>query len=433
MLAKWWWRFHNEGNALWCKLIRSIHGQSGDSNTTLPLKSKSWTWYHIVSIKNDLLNLGIDMSLIFKKKIGNRTDTRAPTFHQHHARTSDRTATVTPAIDSQIGPSASQVGLVYNWSWLRLIRAGSNLTELEDLYSLVAHLRLFLNQDIWECTIDNSILPSKVNILTWRIVNLRLPTRVNLDCRGIDLDSIRCPICDAAIETENHIFTECELSKSTWNRVLEWWGIQNINITNINDVIRLANRVHLPATTVKIFDSVVQTTLWVLWRFRNEANFAIKHPNKDLIINDIKCCQEMGPSEQIDMTSRQDIEQIDLTTDKILRVYACMRCAAIIFVKADILTRDGSKKRGCYCKGILHASGKGQEKMPKFDASSAVMIRKRYYYNKVTEQSKSRIPDELKLAREQVETTCITIKYEPTKDPDNDFLVPTVGGLLQTC
>ncbi|GKC17321.1 transport protein Sec23-like protein [Tanacetum coccineum] len=43
------------------------------------------------------------------------------------------------------------------------------------------------------------------------------------------------------------------------------------------------------------------------------------------------CCQEMGPSEQIDMTSRQDIEQIDLTTDKIL--YACMRCADIIFVK----------------------------------------------------------------------------------------------------
>ncbi|GKD27464.1 hypothetical protein Tco_1233678, partial [Tanacetum coccineum] len=57
------------------------------------------------------------------------------------------------------------------------------------------------------------------------------------------------------------------------------------------------------------------------------------------------CCQEMGPSEQIDMTSRQDIEQIDLTTDKIL--YACMRSLM------SRLTRDGSKKRGCYCKGIL--------------------------------------------------------------------------------
>nr|GEW42252.1 RNA-directed DNA polymerase, eukaryota, reverse transcriptase zinc-binding domain protein [Tanacetum cinerariifolium] len=132
--------------------------------------------------------IGIDVSLIFKKMIGNGTDTRfwmdnwvgegllklsfprlyrldtnqqcvvsdrAPTFHKHHARTSDRTATVTPVIGSQIGPSASQVGLVYNWSWLRLIRTRPDLAEHEDLCSLVAHLRLYLNQDIWECTIDN--------------------------------------------------------------------------------------------------------------------------------------------------------------------------------------------------------------------------------------------------------------------------------------
>ncbi|GJQ99980.1 RNA-directed DNA polymerase, eukaryota, reverse transcriptase zinc-binding domain protein [Tanacetum coccineum] len=175
-----------------------------------------------------------------RKKFKKGQMKRAPTFHQHYATTSAPIAT------------ASQVGLVYNWSWLRRIRTGLILAELEDLCSLVAHLRLSLNQGIWECTIDdsrtftvkgmrshithlstntslipirwNSILPSKVNILTWRIVNLRLPTRVNLDYRGIDLDSIRCPICDAAIETKNHLFTECDLSKSTWNRILEWRG-----------------------------------------------------------------------------------------------------------------------------------------------------------------------------------------------------------------
>ena len=98
---------------------------------------------------------------------------------------------------------------------------------LKDLCSLVAHLHLSDNQDKWECIIDNSrtftmkvmrshiihlltntshipirwnsILPSKFNILKWRIANMRLPTRVNLDYMGIDLDSIRCPICDAAI------------------------------------------------------------------------------------------------------------------------------------------------------------------------------------------------------------------------------------------
>lgn len=48
---------------------------------------------------------------------------------------------------------------------------------------------------------------------------------------------------------------------------------------------------------------------------------------------------------------------------------------------------------------------------------------RKYYYNKVTEQSKWRIPDELKFAREQVKSTYTT---EPTKDPVNEPLVPTV-------
>ncbi|GJW51971.1 hypothetical protein Tco_0093322 [Tanacetum coccineum] len=55
------------------------------------------------------------------------------------------------------------------------------------------------------------------------------------------------------------------------------------------------------------------------------------------------CCQEMGQIEQIDMTSRQDIEQIDLTTDKIL--YACMRCADIIFVKERNIRRMEHRER----------------------------------------------------------------------------------------
>ncbi|PWA44518.1 RNA-directed DNA polymerase, eukaryota, Reverse transcriptase zinc-binding domain protein [Artemisia annua] len=190
---------------------------------------------------------GIYMSLIIKKKIGNgnhtrfwmdnwvgggplkllfprlyRLDTnqqcvgshRAPTFHQHYATTSAPIATDS----SQIGPFASHVGLVYNWSWLRPIRSEPDLAELEDLCILVAHLRLSDNQDKWECIIDNSrtstvkgmlsqithlstntslipirwnsILPSKANILTWRIANMRLPTWINLDYRDIDLDSI---------------------------------------------------------------------------------------------------------------------------------------------------------------------------------------------------------------------------------------------------
>ena len=127
-----------------------------------------------------------------------------------------------------------------------------------------------------------------MNIASWRFENRRVPTRVNLDHRGIDLDSVRCPICDEDLETEEHILVKCVFAKNTWLEILKWWNIRYIDIVNLNDVFYLANQVNLPVNPRKIFDAVVQSTLWILWRFRNESMFAVKSPRKDLILNDIK-------------------------------------------------------------------------------------------------------------------------------------------------
>ncbi|GJV97714.1 RNA-directed DNA polymerase, eukaryota [Tanacetum coccineum] len=43
----------------------------------------------------------------------------------------------------------------------------------------------------------NHFLPKKINIFIWRALRDRLPTRWNLSRKGIDLDSLSCPICDS--------------------------------------------------------------------------------------------------------------------------------------------------------------------------------------------------------------------------------------------
>nr|GFB89405.1 tyrosine--tRNA ligase 1, cytoplasmic-like [Tanacetum cinerariifolium]GFB90732.1 tyrosine--tRNA ligase 1, cytoplasmic-like [Tanacetum cinerariifolium] len=79
-------------------------------------------------------------------------------------------------------------------------------------------------------------------------------------------------------------------------------------------------------------------------------------------------------------------EQTDLTTDKIF--YACMRCADIVFTKADIcqlgmdqrnvgvITREfcDDNKPIILLHYMLPGLLKGQEKMSKSDASSAVFM-----------------------------------------------------------
>ncbi|PWA93028.1 RNA-directed DNA polymerase, eukaryota, Reverse transcriptase zinc-binding domain protein [Artemisia annua] len=65
----------------------------------------------------------------------------------------------------------------------------------------------------------NKCLPLKINIHAWRLLLDRLPTRHNLDVRGIDLDSTRCPVCDDNIETAHHLFVECKVAADIWKMV----------------------------------------------------------------------------------------------------------------------------------------------------------------------------------------------------------------------
>ena len=52
----------------------------------------------------------------------------------------------------------------------------------------------------------NALVPIKVNIFTWRLTLNKIPTRDNLDKRGIDIHSLLCPVCDLEIETnESHV------------------------------------------------------------------------------------------------------------------------------------------------------------------------------------------------------------------------------------
>ena len=110
----------------------------------------------------------------------------------------------------------------------------------------------------------NNALPIKINISSWRIFLERLPTRANLDRRGIDLHSTRCPVCDNDIETEVHLFISCEVAKEVWSKVLKWWSIQNVTVTSLLDVITMAESVNLPNHLIAHFDVVVQSTLWFM-------------------------------------------------------------------------------------------------------------------------------------------------------------------------
>ncbi|GJU39821.1 CAX-interacting protein 4 [Tanacetum coccineum] len=60
---------------------------------------------------------------------------------------------------------------------------------------------------------EDSQIPIKVNVLAWKISMDRLPTRVNLHRRGVQVSPISCPICCEALENLDHLLFCCDLAK----------------------------------------------------------------------------------------------------------------------------------------------------------------------------------------------------------------------------
>ncbi|GJV02573.1 RNA-directed DNA polymerase, eukaryota [Tanacetum coccineum] len=68
------------------------------------------------------------------------------------------------------------------------------------------------------------VIPKKVNILMWRLFLDRLPNRLNLSSRGLDIDSITCPVCNGSVESNAHTFFACDTASAVWRLVRSWTG-----------------------------------------------------------------------------------------------------------------------------------------------------------------------------------------------------------------
>ncbi|XP_071705313.1 uncharacterized protein [Rutidosis leptorrhynchoides] len=122
---------------------------------------------------------------------------------------------------------AFNIALVLNWKW-------RYLTKPDDLWDIDS-VMLSDREDCWSCLIsvdgiytvksvrdyiDHKILPvsnsktswykflpRKVNVFLWRFRLDSLSVRWNLSAKGIDINSVVCPVCTNGVETCDHLFS----------------------------------------------------------------------------------------------------------------------------------------------------------------------------------------------------------------------------------
>ncbi|XP_071741069.1 uncharacterized protein [Rutidosis leptorrhynchoides] len=124
-------------------------------------------------------------------------------------------------------------------------------------------------------SLRNGLVPKKVEVFIWRARLGRIPVRFELDKRGIDLNSVRCPICDDDIETMEHILFSCQVAKDIWAKVLKWWGY-NSAIFGFEDIFNGTFGCVAQDHKKNQWQAVSWVVCYILWKNRNAKVFKNK-------------------------------------------------------------------------------------------------------------------------------------------------------------
>ncbi|GKC82383.1 RNA-directed DNA polymerase, eukaryota, partial [Tanacetum coccineum] len=315
LIQKWRWRFLNNPHALWSRLIVVVHGPNDDSSSFFRhIKSKG-VWYRIVgSIK-----CMHEKNLIPHSSMQRRVNNGASTKFWHESWTGNSPFKFQfPRLFRLSMNKDCLVSDCWNngWhlDWVRNVSNGSNATQLAILQNTLSAFILNDSEDAWVWTVDspsftvksaccqidrgflpddgpgtrwNNLLPKKINIFIWRTLRDRLPSKWNLSRKGIEVNSLNCPICDKGIDSSYHTLWVCSLATTVWIRVLNWMDLHPPSISNLNGLYTWVDGLHMSHNKKAILEVICGVVLWSLWRFRNEMNFGTDQPKRSLLFDKI--------------------------------------------------------------------------------------------------------------------------------------------------
>ena len=101
----------------------------------------------------------------------------------------------------------------------------------------------------------------------------RLPIRSKLVERGVDLDSILCPLYHDATEDVLHLFIQCTTTNQIWRRVSLWLALDIHVFLTMRDTMDWIDARPNVRQQWANADSIFSVVIWVLWTFHNGILF----------------------------------------------------------------------------------------------------------------------------------------------------------------
>ncbi|GKV25499.1 hypothetical protein SLEP1_g34934 [Rubroshorea leprosula] len=313
LLGKWWSRLAEGEEGLLYRIIREKYGSSGSNwlNWIEEDNQKGSLWWRDVCrldysctstvgwlLDDFKLKLGEGNSVKFWEDIWIGDESLAQKFPRLFLNSLGRSKSI------------SQMGFWNNetWNWsLEWRRPNFSWEEhsMAELWRMLQNIQPIKGQkDQWEWRHDHGIysaksgyqalssnhqqsrinlhkriwcrlVPTKICAFVWKVLQDRIPSKVNLYKRGIvpDLHLATCMLCDESIEDINHLFLHCKFAYAVWSKCLQWWRISSVRADNcyasFEQQLATFKNVNIRAG----WDAVWSATIWSIWIARNERAF----------------------------------------------------------------------------------------------------------------------------------------------------------------
>ncbi|XP_024626847.1 uncharacterized protein [Medicago truncatula] len=142
-----------------------------------------------------------------------------------------------------------------------------------------------VQKNVW-----HKLVPSKVALFVWRLLQDKVPTRANLVRRNvIQPNGILCAGGCGNIETADHLFLGCNLFGSVWYLICNWLGICYVPSCQLSDhFLQFSNMASMPRFSHTFFKVIWLASIWAIWKDRNNCIFKNAVIDPQIILEKVK-------------------------------------------------------------------------------------------------------------------------------------------------
>ncbi|GLT27312.1 hypothetical protein SLA2020_023190 [Shorea laevis] len=138
----------------------------------------------------------------------------------------------------------------------------------------------------WHSLVWSSCIFPRHSILLWLVVRDRLKTKFLLVQRGLEIDA-QCCFCGTKAETCDHLFFDCDFSRSIWREVLVSFGIRRNPCAWSHEWRWIQRTCKGRRVSKRKIRTALAATIYLIWQERNYRIFQGKMRSGTLICREI--------------------------------------------------------------------------------------------------------------------------------------------------